>query len=75
VFDVALDGRTAIVEELVESMEGVVQLAVTVEDDPGRDLGTDRQIGHRFFFSADEVEPLDPVEPALDPVAGGAVPR
>jgi len=65
VFDVALDGRTAIVEELVESMEGVVQLAVTVEDDPGRDLGTDRQIGHRFFFSADEVEPLDPVEPAI----------
>ena len=41
-----------------ESMEGVVQLAVTVEDDPGRDLGEDRQIGHRFFFSPDEVEPL-----------------
>ena len=35
VFDVALEGKTAIVEELVESMEGVVQLAVTVEDDPG----------------------------------------
>jgi hydrogenase maturation protease len=58
VLDVALDGKTAIVEELVESMEGVVQIAVTVEDDPGRDLGQDRQIGHRFFFSADEVEPL-----------------
>ena len=37
---------------------GAVQLAVTVEDDPGRDLGEDRQIGHRFFFSPEEVEPL-----------------
>jgi hydrogenase maturation protease len=65
VFDVALDGRTAVVEELVESMEGVVQLAVTVEDDPGRDLGSERQIGHRFFFSVDEVEPLAAGEPAV----------
>jgi hydrogenase maturation protease len=58
VFDVVLDGKTAVVEELVESMEGTVQLAVTIEADPGRDLGEERQIGHRFFFSADEVEPL-----------------
>jgi hydrogenase maturation protease len=66
VFDVALAGRVAVVEEIVESMEGVLQLAVTVEDDPGRDLGADRQIGHRFFFSADEVEPLDePPPPAV----------
>jgi hydrogenase maturation protease len=64
VFDVALAGKTAVVEELVESMEGVVQLAVTVEEDPGRDLGEDRQIGHRFFFSADEVEPIDEEPPA-----------
>jgi hydrogenase maturation protease len=55
VFDIALAGRTAVVEEVVESMEGVVQLAVAVEDDPGRDLG---QFGHRFFFAPDEVEPL-----------------
>jgi hydrogenase maturation protease len=67
IFDVALDGRTAVVEELVESMEGVVQLAVTVEDDPGRDLGEERQIGHRFFFATDEVEPLPPDEPQTAP--------
>jgi hydrogenase maturation protease len=60
VFDVALAGRTAVVEEVMEAMEGQVQLAVTVEDDPGRDLGADRQIGHRFFFSPEEVEPLGP---------------
>jgi len=58
VFDVALEGKSAIVEEIVESMEGGVQLAVTVEDDPGRDLGIDRRMGHRFFFTPDEVEPL-----------------
>jgi hypothetical protein len=58
VFDIALAGKTAVVEEIVESMEGGVQLAVTVEDDPGRDLGTERQIGHRFFFAPEEVEAL-----------------
>jgi len=57
-FDVALTGRTAVVEELVEGMDGTVQLAVTVEDDPGRDLGERRQVGHRFFFRPEEVEPL-----------------
>ena len=60
VFDVALAGRTAVVEELVEGVDGGVQLAVTVEDDPGRDLGEIRQIGHRFFFRPEEVEPLGP---------------
>ena len=64
VFDIALAGKTAVVEEIVESMEGAVQLAVTVEDDPGRDLGTERQIGHRFFFAPEEVEPLDEEAPA-----------
>ncbi len=59
VFDLALNGKTAVVEEIVESMEGTIQLAVTVEDDPGRDLGADRQIGHRFYFTPEEVEPLD----------------
>jgi hydrogenase maturation protease len=55
VFDIALAGRTAVVEEVVENLEGQVQLAVSVDDDPGRDLG---RYGHRFFFGPDEVEPL-----------------
>jgi hydrogenase maturation protease len=58
VFDVVLAGRTAIVEGIEQDMEGNVQLAITVEDDPGRDLGERRQPGHRFFFSPEEVEPL-----------------
>jgi hydrogenase maturation protease len=58
VWDIALAGRTGVIEEIVESTDGQVQLAVTVLDDPGRDLGVERQIGHRFFFAPDEVEPL-----------------
>jgi hydrogenase maturation protease len=58
VFDVALAGRAAIVEDIEQDMEGKVQLAITVEDDPGRDLGQARQPGHRFFFAPEEVEPL-----------------
>jgi hydrogenase maturation protease len=38
----------------------VVQLAVVLEDDPGRDLGVARQPGHRFFFAPDEVELVGP---------------
>jgi hydrogenase maturation protease len=60
----ALAGRTAVVESIEQDMEGNVHLAVTVEDDPGRDLGERRQPGHRFFFSPTEVEPLDEALPA-----------
>jgi hydrogenase maturation protease len=66
VFDVALAGRAAVIDKIEQDMEGVVHLAVTVEDDPGRDLGELRQPGHRFFFAVDEVEPLGP---ELAPVA------
>jgi hydrogenase maturation protease len=58
VFDVALAGRTAVVASLEWDMEDRVQLAVTADDDPGRDLGEARMPGHRFFFSPEEVEPL-----------------
>ena len=58
VFDLALIGKTAIIEAIEEDYEGRVHLAVVVDDDPGRDLGLLRQPGHRFFFSVEEVEPL-----------------
>jgi hydrogenase maturation protease len=41
-------------------MDGAVHLVVTVDDDPGRDLGTAAQLAHRFFFAPDEIEPLAP---------------
>ena len=63
VFDLALAGRVAVVDSIEEDTEGAVHLVVTVEDDPGRDLGAARSLGHRFFFAPAEVEPL-PGEPA-----------
>jgi hydrogenase maturation protease len=56
--DLALAGRSAVVEGIDQDLEGNVRLAVVVEDDPGRDLGERRQPGHRFFFAPEEVEPL-----------------
>lgn len=58
IFDIALDGKIAVIESVEQDFEDRVHLAVVVEDDPGRDLGAARQIGHRFFFSPDEVELL-----------------
>jgi hydrogenase maturation protease len=58
IFDKAIAGKLAVVDKVEEDMEGEVQLAVVVEDDPGRDMGDLRQPGHRFFFSPEEVEPL-----------------
>jgi hydrogenase maturation protease len=58
VMDAALMGRTAVVEGIDESEDGTLHLAVVLEDDPGRLLGEQRQIGHRFFFALDEVAPL-----------------
>ena len=59
VMDIALKGKVAFVEGIEQDYEDQVHIAVTLEDDPGRDLGMDRILGHRFFFSPDEVEPLD----------------
>jgi len=56
VFDVALAGRIAIVESVQEDFDNRFHIAVVIEDDPGKDLGMLRQPGHRFFFSADELE-------------------
>jgi hypothetical protein len=59
IMDLVLAGRVAIIEAIEEDFEGRVHLAVTVEDDPGRDLGVRGLPGHRFYFHPDEVEPLE----------------
>ena len=59
VMDLALKGKVAFVEGLEQDYEDRIYIAVTLEDDPGRDLGEDRFLGHRFFFAPEEVEPLD----------------
>ncbi len=56
IFDVALAGKTATIASIEQDFENNIHLAVTVDDDPGRDLGQTGKPGHRFFFGVDEVE-------------------
>jgi len=57
-FDMLLAGTSATVLSIEQDYEGTTFLAVTVDDDPGRDLGDEGKPGHRFFFRPDEVELL-----------------
>ncbi|OQW30528.1 MAG: hypothetical protein A4E19_09465 [Nitrospira sp. SG-bin1] len=59
IMDLVLAGKIATVASIEQDFEGHAYLAVIVDDDPGRDLGELRHIGHRFFFSPDEVDPVD----------------
>jgi hypothetical protein len=59
IFDIALSGKVAIVEKIEQDFEDRVLLAVSVEDDPGREMVDMPVLGHRFFFSPEEVEPLE----------------
>ena len=58
VLDIALAGQVALIEAIEVDFENRVHVAVTLNDDPGRDLGRDRMPGHRFFFSPEEIESL-----------------
>ncbi|HEX3809523.1 MAG TPA: hypothetical protein VHW02_07450 [Rhizomicrobium sp.] len=56
VMDLVLVGKVAIVEAIERDFEDRIHVAVVVEDDPGREFGTGRFPGHRFFFSPEEME-------------------
>jgi hypothetical protein len=62
IMDIALEGKTAIIEAIEQDAENRIHLALVLDDDPGKDLGFMRQPGHRFFFALDEVEPLGETE-------------
>jgi hydrogenase maturation protease len=62
VIDIALAGQIATIECIEQDYEGKSHVCVVIEQDPGRDMGMLRQPGHRFFFDAEEVEPLSPGE-------------
>jgi len=64
IMDMALQGQIAIIEAIEQDYDDQIHFAVVLEDDPGKDLGMLRQPGHRFFFDAEEVEPLSPDEGA-----------
>jgi hypothetical protein len=55
VLDLALAGEAATVLAREEDVDGRVYYTVTVDADPGRDLGALGQPGHRFFFTAEEL--------------------
>jgi len=58
ILDLALAGREALVEAIDQDDQGTLHLSVTLPDDPGRNLGEERYLGHRFFYALEEVEPL-----------------
>jgi hypothetical protein len=59
IMDMVLEGRIATIEAIEQDYENRAHVAVVIDDDPGRDLGMLRQVGHRFFFSPEEIEPFD----------------
>ena len=63
ILDMALAGKIAVIEAIEQDFEDHVQLAVVLDDDPGREFGMMRQPGHRFFFSPEEIEPMLKGEP------------
>ncbi|VVN81030.1 hypothetical protein [Pseudomonas fluorescens] len=57
--DLVLAGKTAVIEAIERDFEDRLHVAVTIDDDPGREWGLQRMPGHRFFFSPEEIQPLD----------------
>ena len=58
IFDMALAGMAATIVAIEQDFEDRVFLAVTVDEDPGKDFGEQGKPAHRFFFRPEEVEPL-----------------
>lgn len=56
--DLVLAGKTAVIESIERDFEDRVHVAVTIDDDPGREWGLQRMPGHRFFFSPEEIQSL-----------------
>ncbi|MGW1953283.1 hypothetical protein ACWCPI_11000 [Streptomyces sp. NPDC001920] len=70
--DMFLAGRTAEIAAVFHDVDGSVQFAVTLDDDPAAELHT--WYGRFHYFRPDEVEPLDPAPksaPSESPAAGG----
>lgn len=59
IMDMVLKGKTAVIEAIERDLDDQLHVAVVLEDDPGRDLGMLGQPGHRFFFSPEELEPVE----------------
>lgn len=62
IMDMALSGRTAVVESIERDYEDAIHVALLIDDDPGKDLGALRQPGHRFFYGLGDLVRLDSTE-------------
>jgi hypothetical protein len=63
ILDIALKGKIATIAAIEQDLENRIYLAVTIDDDPGQDLGIEGQPGHRFFYRPEDVELLQPEFP------------
>ncbi len=52
--DLFLNGRIATIEVIHTDYDGIIHIAVTIDDDPGQDM--QRELGMYLFFRTDEVE-------------------
>lgn len=59
IWDIALAGKIAFIEKIEQDYDGQFHVVVSLEDDPGRELDSVPIVGHRFFFSPDEVKPIE----------------
>jgi hypothetical protein len=64
--DLFLVGRTALVEAVLNDVDGQVHVAVSPDQDPLADLQASH--GRFLYFAPDELEPIDPADSA-DPAA------
>lgn len=62
-FDIVLAGKLATIAKVERDLDGRLHCSVTVDDDPGKDLGEAGMPGHRFYFRPEELEIL-PAEDA-----------
>ena len=58
IFDIAVRGKMATIVAIEQDYENRVHVAVTVDDDPGKELGQQGKPAHRFFYGLDELEPV-----------------
>jgi hydrogenase maturation protease len=64
IMDLVLKDEVAVIEAIERDFDDKVHVAVVVEADPGREFGLERMPGHRFFFSPDEIRPVEKEGPA-----------
>lgn len=57
-FDIFLENQIAVIESIKEDFEGNKHFSVILENDEEPNLGFHKSIGHRFFFSLEELEIL-----------------